>query len=207
MRKGQLIWQLVVLSLLSIEISAAITGSAGDSSVGNPADLSRLIPYGDIIKNNTWVIITIACVIAAFSLIIGVLSFLFGPGIFRDKIRFLRSKVTDRGEINQIHVETSNHLEGQTGKIPESLQLNIFAANNGENSVTLAQIGYEDIKSGKKTFLDQRSFHLPHLLGPGTTYSLWIDYKDLPTSPVYFFLKDGRGRIFKSTVPYPPPSG
>jgi len=93
LRTGKIIWLLVIVTL-SIGISAAIEASS-NSSIGSAEDLSSLIPYGDTIKNNLWFITAIACIIAFLSFIVVVLSFFIGPGIFRDKIRFFRSKMSD----------------------------------------------------------------------------------------------------------------
>lgn len=105
-----------------------------------------------------------------------------------------------------VHVETADYVEGKAG-VPNSEELNLFAANNGEYSVTLAGIGYTDVDSSKKVFLDPSDYRFPHYLGPGTCFSIYIRNEHLPRtygrSGVYFFLKDGRRQFFISTVPYP----
>lgn len=84
MKTGQVIWLLVILTLSWIEISAAINATY-NSSIYSGVNLNTLAPYGEMIKNNVWFITIIACIFAG-------LTFFIGPGIFRDKIWFLRSK-------------------------------------------------------------------------------------------------------------------
>ncbi len=144
LRIEQINWLLVMVTLLSIlpiGISAAINTS-DNRSVGNTMDISTLVPYGYIIKDNIWFIIMITCIIGSFSLIFVMLSFFIGPGIFRDKIRFLRSKVAE----TERAVRRGKYYRHEMINQVRNIWIKGFLADSLNNIVTM-ELGLDECRN------------------------------------------------------------
>jgi hypothetical protein len=131
--KGQVTGLVIILAMLSIAISTATSSTDKNHSANGELDISTLIPYGDIIKNNSWFIPIVICIFGGLALIFAALSFFIGPGIFREKMRFLRSKTIDGDRI----ASRGNYYRHEMIKQVRNIWIKGFLENSLYNVTTI----------------------------------------------------------------------